>query len=105
MPTDNIPAPEAPADPLADILAELRDIRQALTVRRLDDRLALDATELAAALGVSERMVWTMNSSAEIPAPARFHTRTCWIVQEIRDWLAAGKPHREQWEKQKPRRK
>ena len=39
-----------PSDPLTEVLALLREIRDALAVRRLDDRLALDAKELAVGL-------------------------------------------------------
>jgi predicted DNA-binding transcriptional regulator AlpA len=98
-------APEAPVDPLAEALALLRDIRDALAVRRLDDRLALDAVELAEALGVSERSIWTLHSSGELPAPFKAGSRTLWDLADLRKWMEAGRPRREEWERQKGRRK
>jgi predicted DNA-binding transcriptional regulator AlpA len=32
-----------------------------------------------------------------LPSPVRIGGRVVWRVAEIRDWLAAGAPHRETW--------
>ncbi len=101
-------APEAPtpspADPLAEAVTLLREIRDTLARPALLDRLALDAEELAAAFGVSERMIWTMNSTAEIPAPFKAGSRTLWDLAELRRWMDAGRPNRDEWERVKRRR-
>ena len=105
-----IHAPEAaapnsvPADPLAEAVALLREIRDTLARPALADRLALDAEELAAALGVSERMVWTMNSTGEIIAPFKAGSRTLWDVAELRRWMLAERPARDEWERVKRRK-
>ena len=94
-----------PANPLAEAIGLLRDIRTALAERRLDDRLAIDAEELAAALGVSERSVWTMNSAGELPEPFKAGKRTLWDVSDLRAWMRSNRPDREEWERIKRKAK
>jgi predicted DNA-binding transcriptional regulator AlpA len=101
---DAAPAPEAPVDLLAEVLAELRAIHATLA-SQLHDKLALGAPELAAALGVSERTVWSVSSAGEIPSPFRLGARTLWDVAELRMWMESGRPRREEWERMRHRRK
>jgi predicted DNA-binding transcriptional regulator AlpA len=97
--------PAPPADSLAEAVALLREIRDALAARRLEDRLAIDVKELALALGISERSIWTLNSSGGIPSPFKAQGRTLWDIAELRRWMDAGRPRRDEWERLKHRRK
>ncbi len=97
--------PSLAADSLAEVLNELRAIRNALAECRLDDRLAIDAKGLATTLGISERLVWTMHSTAELPEPFRCGKRTLWDVAELKGWMAAGRPLRREWQQLKHCRK
>lgn len=63
--------------------------------------LAVSAADTAAILDVSQRHLWAMHSAGKIPKPVRLGRCVKWIRQELEDWLAAGAPSREQWEKQK----
>ena len=62
------------------------------------ERLALPAAEVARLLGISERHLWSLNSSGRIPSPIRFGRAVRWPVEELRAWLAAGAPERSTWE-------
>jgi len=64
-------------------------------------RWTLSAEELARHLGVSKRHVSAMNSAGKLPAPIRFGRSVRWLADEIREWLAAGAPHRDRWETMK----
>ena len=61
--------------------------------------LAYSAKQLAEKLGLSERSIRRMDTTGELPAPVRLRTRVKWRASEIEDWLAAGAPGREAWEK------
>lgn len=69
-------------------------------VRPLTDEkpLALSAEEVAKLLGVSERHVWSLNSSGKLPKPIRLGRAVRWSADELRMWLLAGAPRREHWE-------
>lgn len=62
-------------------------------------RLALSTAELAAALGVSIRLIQRMNASGRLPRPMRFGRAVRWSVEELRDWIAVGSPGRDRWER------
>ena len=62
------------------------------------ERLALTAGEVADLLGVSLRHVRSLHSSGRLPRPVRFGRAVRWNVEELRAWLAAGSPPRDQWE-------
>ena len=67
------------------------------------ERIGLDAEEVATLLGVSERHLWTLNSSGRLPRPVRLGRAVRWNAPELREWLAAGCPQRSDWER-RPRR-
>ena len=60
--------------------------------------LAADARGLGIALGISPRHVESLHSRGRLPRPIRLGARRVWVLDEIRRWLAAGAPSREEWE-------
>jgi hypothetical protein len=69
--------------------------------RRPIPRLAVDARGLARLLSSGLRTVRTWDAGGRIPAPVRVGGRVLWSVPEIREWLAAGAPPRQEWEARK----
>ena len=51
-------------------------------------KLSLSAAEAAAALGISERALWTRTNSGEVPH-VRIGSRILYPVRELEQWLAA----------------
>ncbi|MFG0318140.1 MAG: helix-turn-helix domain-containing protein, partial [Planctomycetota bacterium JB042] len=49
-------------------------------------RLAYRPAEAAAALGISERLLWTRTANGEIPC-VKLGTTTLYPVKAIEDWL------------------
>lgn len=50
-------------------------------------KLALTARDVAVALGISERSVWRMASSGEIPPPVRIGRCSRWRRSSLDAWL------------------
>ena len=65
------------------------------------DRLALPAAAVAKLLNISERHLWALHSSGRIPRPIRLGRACRWSADELRAWLAAGAPGRDEWEQQR----
>ena len=63
------------------------------------DGAAITASEAAKLLGVSERTIWKLNSTAAMPRPVRLLRCVRWRRDELLAWLAAGCPNRETWER------
>ncbi len=64
--------------------------------------LAVDAQQLGRMLGLSVRTVRTMDSAGRLPRPVKLNgTSVRWLVNEVREWLAAGAPDRATWEASK----
>jgi len=64
------------------------------------ERLALTAKDAAALLGISRAQLWKLHSSGKIPMPVRLGTKAPrWRVDELREWLAAGCPDRQTWQR------
>jgi predicted DNA-binding transcriptional regulator AlpA len=78
------PGPTPKADPLAAVLSELRAIHTLLARPALSDRLAVDAPALATALSISERSVWTLCATGELPPPVKLGGRSVWRVEAVR---------------------
>jgi predicted DNA-binding transcriptional regulator AlpA len=62
------------------------------------ERLALAASEVAELLGISERHVWSLHSAGLVPRPVSLGRSKRWPIDELRAWLAAGSPSRDNWE-------
>jgi predicted DNA-binding transcriptional regulator AlpA len=64
-----------------------------------------DAERLARLLCAGKRTIRTWDAAGKLPAPIRLGGRVVWRVDEIRAWLRAGAPDREQWEALKAARR
>ena len=60
--------------------------------------LAVGAAGLAKLLGISRRSVLTYDAAGLIPRPFKLGGRTLWNVSEVKRWLDAGSPIRDEWE-------
>ena len=69
--------------------------------RRKLSPLVADAKRLAKLLDGGKRTVATLHAAGKLPAPVRVGGRVVWIIAEIRAWLAAGAPNRDEWEARK----
>jgi predicted DNA-binding transcriptional regulator AlpA len=65
--------------------------------RRPLSPLAVDAKGLTQLLPFELRTIRTMDAAGRLPEPLRIGGRVCWLVCDIRAWLAAGAPDRETW--------
>jgi predicted DNA-binding transcriptional regulator AlpA len=103
VPVADAPPPPAPppADALAAILAELREIRDALRAGAAE---LVGADAAAAMAGVSPATWWRWDAARRCPAPLRL-TRgvTRWRRAELAEWIAAGCPPRREWDARRAR--
>ena len=60
--------------------------------------LLASARDAAAMCGKSLRTWRTWDAAGWIPQPVRIGRSTLWRVDELREWVAAGCPRREEWE-------
>lgn len=60
--------------------------------------LLVTAKQAAAMCGKSLRTWRTWDAAGWIPRPVRIGRSTLWRVDELRDWIAAGCPRRDEWE-------
>lgn len=65
--------------------------------RRKFSPLVVDAKRLAKLLCVGLRTIRTLDAAGKIPRPIRL-AGVRWRVREIRAWLEAGAPNRDEWE-------
>jgi predicted DNA-binding transcriptional regulator AlpA len=63
-----------------------------------ENKLLLKAKEAAATCGKSVRTWRTWDAAGWIPRPVRIGRSTLWRADELREWISAGCPRREQWE-------
>ncbi len=78
-----------PATAAPDSLARKR--------RRKFSPLVVDANRLAKLLSAGVRSIRTWDAAGKLPEPIRIGGRVVWRVQEIRAWLEAGAPNRDEW--------
>jgi prophage regulatory protein len=72
--------------------------------RRPISPLVADARLLARLLRVGIRTVRTWDAAGKLPMPIRIGGRVVWNLKGkwgLRAWLAAGAPHRDEWETRK----
>ena len=67
-------------------------------VAAADEPLVVDARRLAKMLGAGVRTVRTWDAAGKLPSPIRLGGKVVWRVDEIRAWLAAGAPRRDEWQ-------
>jgi predicted DNA-binding transcriptional regulator AlpA len=65
-----------------------------------DMGLLIDSRKAAKLLNVSERKLWEMWNSGQMPKPARIGRVVRWGYEELRAWVAAGCPRQEEWKRQ-----
>lgn len=68
------------------------------TRRRKLPLLAVSAKGVAKLLSTGLRTVRTWDAGGKLPRPVRVGAKVLWSVSELRAWLAAGCPPREDWE-------
>jgi predicted DNA-binding transcriptional regulator AlpA len=62
--------------------------------------LAVNAAGVGRLLCISRAKVFELHSRGRLPLPVRLGGRCPrWIVSELHEWLKAGAPHIEVWEK------
>ena len=60
--------------------------------------LVVDARRLAKLLNAGLRTVRAWDAAGKLPSPVRLGGKVVWRLDEIRDWLAAGAPRRDEWQ-------
>ena len=60
--------------------------------------LQVTAKQSAQICGKSLRTWRTWDAAGLIPQPVRIGRSTLWRLEELRDWIQAGCPRREEWE-------
>jgi predicted DNA-binding transcriptional regulator AlpA len=60
--------------------------------------LLVDAKQAAAMCSKSLRTWRTWDTAGWIPRPVRIGRSTLWRADELREWVAAGCPRRQEWE-------
>ena len=64
------------------------------------ERLAVPAKDAAALVGVSRAQWWKLFAAGKTPAPIYLGAKAPrWLVAELRDWLAAGVPDLQTWQR------
>ena len=74
-------------------------IAENITGDELDGAKLLNAKALAGCLAVSVRQAHRMNKAGLIPRPLRIGGCVRWREAEISEWMKAGAPPRDVWEK------
>lgn len=67
----------------------------------ITNQLLVSARQAAAMCGRSLRTWRSLDSAGRIPRPVRINRATLWRTNELRAWVDAGCPDRENWEAQR----
>lgn len=57
-----------------------------------ETKTLLNADEVAAMLGISERTLWRLLSAGKVPEPVRFGRSTRWRLADVKEWIEDGCP-------------
>ena len=69
------------------------------------DKLLLKSEDTAGVLGISRTHLYLLNSTGELgPRPIKLGKCSVWSYPELRDWVTAGCPRREEWERNRAKR-
>ena len=60
--------------------------------------LVVDARRLAKFLCAGLRTIRSWDAAGKLPAPIHIGGKVVWRTAEIREWLAAGAPRRDEWQ-------
>ena len=63
--------------------------------------LLVDAKEAARLLSISKSTLYSCLSAGMLPKPIRFGRSVRWSLEELRNWVRAGCPPTERWERLK----
>lgn len=63
--------------------------------------LAVDAAQAARMCGIGRTCWLGLVNAGRAPAGIRLGKRVVWRIADLDDWLAAGAPSRDQWERKK----
>ena len=63
--------------------------------------LLVTAGQAAAMVGKSKRCWWTWHAAGLVPRPVKVSGSTLWRIDELREWVTAGCPRRDEWEARK----
>ncbi len=67
--------------------------------------LALSAKDAAIVLGISRAQLWKLHASGRLPLPVYLGAKSPrWRADELREWLAAGAPDRQTWQRMRAAR-
>ena len=58
----------------------------------------ISAKQLSSILGVSQRTLWRMRASGQLPKSLKISSSVRWKAEEISVWIDAGCPCLEDWE-------
>lgn len=61
------------------------------------ESILIDAKAAAVLCGVGRTTWLTLASAGKTPAPVRLGRRVLWRRDELKSWIAAGCPARQQW--------
>lgn len=76
-----------------------KELLTALQTVRANNKGLLSIADLAAWLGLSERKIYTMDTTGALPIPLHVGSRKLWRRKELEAWIDAGLPPRSRWEK------
>jgi excisionase family DNA binding protein len=62
-----------------------------------DKGLLIDSRQAAKLLGISERTLWEMWNTGQMPRPIRIGRVVRFAYEELRAWVNAGGPPQENW--------
>lgn len=78
-----------------------KELILSLQTFRANNKILLSITDLAALLSLSERKIYTLDTTGLLPIPLQVGSRKLWRRKEIEAWIDAGMPPRSKWEKTK----
>lgn len=93
----------APADTLAALVAEVRDLVATLRERSSLEPVVLDRRAAASLCGVAASTWDRLTAEGLNPDPIRITSAPAWRTAELRAWVEAGCPPRGEWEALKRR--
>jgi predicted DNA-binding transcriptional regulator AlpA len=80
-----------------EVLAEYQGCRCQTKTDGSITALLVDAAVAAQMCGKSERSWRTWDALGLIPEPVRIGRSVLWRAEELREWVAAGCPSRQEW--------
>lgn len=76
----------------------MNTVDETVAVPATEPTLLVSAQVAAELCGRSVRTWRSWDAAGRVPRPVRFGRSTLWRIDELREWIAAGCPHRDEWE-------